>query len=133
MQIVMSLQPVTQMCLTSFGLQLPQTVSCMWYLIWFTHCRMPCLCAAAGYLPLEAGNSLLSCMYKHSAPGSRIIVTVPPGPAVKAARDRAQAAAAGDTDVAPVHMGEGAGGGVSTVQANMPHVTFEEPSDTLSR
>lgn len=92
----------------------------------------------AGYLPLNEGNDLLSTLKAHSPPGSRIIVTVPPGPAVKAAKDKAQAALAQQTDsksdvFAPVDMGGGAGGGVSTVQANMPHVTFEEPQDTLSR
>lgn len=99
-----------------------------------------------GYLPLDAGNDLLSTMQHHSHPGSHIIVTVPPGPAVKAAKDKAQAAlqqqAAGredsgaggaDQEHPKVEMGEGAAGGVSTVQANMPHVTFEEPQDTLSR
>lgn len=95
-----------------------------------------------GYLPLDEGNRLLATLFTNSAVGSHIIVTVPPGPAVKAAKLRAEAAArasvAGDAGaeaeaVAPVHMGEGAGGGVSTVQANMPHVTFEEPEDTYSR
>lgn len=93
------------------------------------------------------GNDLLSTIQQHSHSGSHIIVTVPPGPAVKAAKDKAQAelqqraSADGDSNVgrekdqqhAVVEMGAGAAGGVSTVQANMPHVTFEEPKDTLSR
>lgn len=106
----------------------------------------PLYACDAGYLPLDAGNDLLSTIQHHSSPGSHIIVTVPPGPAVKAARDKAQAAVqqqgvgredsgadGADQEHPKVEMGEGAAGGVSTVQANMPHVTFEEPQDTLGR
>jgi hypothetical protein len=98
---------------------------------------------------LVEGNDLLSTIQQHSPSGSHIIVTVPPGPAVKAAKDKAQAelqqrasvdgpsdSGVGrekDQEHAVVEMGAGAAGGVSTVQANMPHVTFEEPKDTLSR
>lgn len=118
-----------------------------------------CCChntSPTGYLALDRGNDLLSTLQHSSAPGSRILVTVPPGPAVKAAKEKAQADAAAaaahsnnkDTDskeadttgsaarvvvVPVVHMGEGAAGGVSTVQANMPHVTFEDPQDTHAR
>lgn len=66
-------------------------------------------------------------------------MTVPPGPAVAAAAEAARTAAAtpgseAATDPHPqVYMGEGAAGGLYKVQASMPHVTYEEPSDTLQR
>lgn len=108
-------------------------------------------CLPAGYLSVSASNALLSHIYKHTAPGSRIAITAPPS-----TEERARSATYAPTATTPA-CGPGGDGGIAAASesttntdgidsninngsgnASVPglklyHHTFEEPGETLER